>query len=45
MGLPPKPLLMAPPELDESGHPLRALSEENLTYASSFSGEWPLPAA
>ena len=38
MGLPPRPLLLAPPDLDENGHPLRALSEENLTYASSFSG-------
>ena len=42
MGIAPKPLLLAPPDLDENGHPLRALSEENLTFASSFSGKRPV---
>ncbi|XP_043234867.1 uncharacterized protein LOC122388132 isoform X2 [Amphibalanus amphitrite] len=42
LGLPPRPPLLTAPELDESGHPLRALSEENLTSASSFSETYTL---
>ncbi|XP_037082774.1 kinesin-like protein CG14535 [Pollicipes pollicipes] len=42
MGIITKPLLLPPPDLDENGHPLRALSEENLTYASSFSDMYTL---